>query len=64
MMDSRVVDRKVRCPYCAEQMHILLDMSAGDQTYIEDCRVCCQPMQVSFQTAAGELTGLQVDCAA
>ena len=29
-------------------MHILLDLSAGDQSYIEDCQVCCQPMQVSF----------------
>jgi hypothetical protein len=29
-------------------MTILLDLSAGNQSYIEDCQVCCQPMQVSF----------------
>lgn len=50
-------------------MNVLLDLSAGDQSYIEDCQVCCQPMQISFVASVdgGEqesiLSELQVDCA-
>lgn len=42
-------------------MEIVLDLSAGDQSYIEDCQVCCQPMQVAFETDGGELVALSVD---
>ncbi|MBS0613919.1 MAG: CPXCG motif-containing cysteine-rich protein [Proteobacteria bacterium] len=33
----------VECPYCGEQIGVHLDLSAGAQSYIEDCQVCsCQ----------------------
>jgi hypothetical protein len=35
---------KVQCPYCAEMIEILLDCSVAEQTYIEDCQVCCCPI--------------------
>ena len=62
-MKLSVVDRKIRCPYCDEPMNILLDLSAGDQSYVEDCQVCCQPMQIAFQADDGSVANLQVDCA-
>ena len=34
------------CPYCGEEVETTVDLSAGDQTYIEDCQVCCRPWQV------------------
>ena len=36
----------VTCPYCGETISLLLDVSAGDQNYIEDCQVCCRPIVV------------------
>lgn len=42
-------------------MSIVIDLSAGAQTYIEDCQICCQPMQIAFDTDDGELLGLGVD---
>ena len=36
----------IDCPYCGERIEILLDTSAGDQNYIEDCQVCCRPITV------------------
>lgn len=33
-----------RCPYCGEPVEAVLDLSAGDQQYIEDCPVCCRPL--------------------
>ena len=40
----------VECPYCGESIEITLDPgSGGQQEYVEDCQVCCQPWQVSVQ---------------
>ena len=40
----------VSCPYCGEDFETTVDCSAGDQSYIEDCYVCCQPIEFSIQT--------------
>lgn len=32
------------CPYCGEAVTIAIDASAGEQSYVEDCQVCCRPM--------------------
>jgi hypothetical protein len=46
----------IACPYCAEQISVCLDLSAGMQTYIEDCQVCCQPITMTIMlTEAGRL---------
>lgn len=34
------------CPYCGEKIELLVDGSAGNQEYIEDCQVCCRPINV------------------
>jgi len=60
-MDSPLVDRRIGCPYCGESMSIVIDLSAGGQSYIEDCQVCCQPMQISFEMDGDELDYVQVD---
>lgn len=36
----------VSCPYCGEMIELQVDASAGDQDYIEDCQVCCRPINV------------------
>jgi hypothetical protein len=35
------------CPYCGEPITVLVDTSCAEQSYIEDCEVCCQPMIVN-----------------
>lgn len=37
---------EIVCPYCDETIEILVDTSAGDQEYIEDCQVCCRPIEL------------------
>jgi hypothetical protein len=52
---------QVQCPYCGETFETLIDLSAGSATYIEDCQVCCQPIE--FKVAvdhAGALESLTV----
>lgn len=38
----------LQCPYCGEQIEMVVDCTAGDQNYVEDCGVCCQPILVSI----------------
>ncbi|MEM9000132.1 MAG: CPXCG motif-containing cysteine-rich protein [Bacteroidota bacterium] len=37
-----------QCPYCWEEISMLLDSSISKQAYIEDCEICCNPIQISF----------------
>jgi hypothetical protein len=36
---------QVECPYCGESFTAVLDLSAGSASYIEDCYICCQPIE-------------------
>jgi hypothetical protein len=49
------------CPHCWETVSLTLDLSVPEQSYIEDCPVCCRPMLVSYSAADGELDALSVD---
>jgi hypothetical protein len=42
------------CPYCGESVETSLDLSGGDQTYIEDCQVCCRPITFVLQVHEDE----------
>ena len=37
------------CPYCGESFATTVDLSAGSQRYIEDCAVCCRPIEVTLR---------------
>lgn len=60
-MDAELLDKRIRCPFCGESTDVVLDLSAGSQSYVEDCQICCQPMLVSFETDDGRLQSLRVD---
>ncbi|HMQ42804.1 CPXCG motif-containing cysteine-rich protein [Mariniflexile maritimum] len=49
------------CPYCWEPISMLLDASVSKQAYIEDCEVCCNPIQVTVQFIDAELVDFQAD---
>lgn len=48
------------CPYCGESITLLIDTSCAEQSYIEDCEVCCQPMIVSAFVDEDGQVGLSV----
>ena len=47
------------CPHCGAHISMLLDLSAGSQRYVEDCEVCCNPIEVSYRVEEGELADFQ-----
>lgn len=62
-MNGMLSEQPVGCPFCGETITLLVDASAGSQTYIEDCQVCCRPIQVTLVADAFELESVEVDCA-
>jgi cysteine-rich CPXCG protein len=36
------------CPYCWQVISMVIDTSVTDQTYVEDCEVCCKPIEVHY----------------
>lgn len=48
----------VRCPHCGEEIELEVDPTAGRrQQFVEDCWVCCRPIEFSLNLdAAGEAT--------
>lgn len=48
---------QIDCPYCGESQTIDVDVSAGDQSYWQDCQVCCCPILCDLSVAHdGEFT--------
>lgn len=46
----------VDCPYCGERFDAVLDPSAGNHEYVEDCYVCCAPIVFTVQAEADDLS--------
>jgi hypothetical protein len=49
------------CPYCGEPITLLADTSCAEQSYVEDCEVCCQPMVVNVFVGEDGQIGLHVN---
>jgi transcription elongation factor Elf1 len=47
------------CPYCSEQISMVLDISVARQTYIEDCEVCCRPIEVRYTVEDDEVSDFE-----
>jgi hypothetical protein len=37
---------EINCPYCGELISLVIDCSIGSQEYVEDCQVCCRPINL------------------
>ena len=48
----------VHCPYCGEEIEIVVDGSIDHQQYVEDCSVCCRPIVLTVVAEDGEVTSV------
>ena len=44
----RIEETEISCPYCGEQISVLIDGSIEGQRYVEDCEVCCRPIVLTY----------------
>ena len=43
----------VCCPWCGERLETRIDMTAAEASYVEDCEVCCRPIEFTIERADG-----------
>jgi hypothetical protein len=48
MLPTQTID----CPYCGESIELVIDDSVEHQEYVEDCSVCCRPINVTVSVDA------------
>lgn len=56
-----MIEHYFTCPYCWQSISMLLDSSVTNDNYIEDCEVCCNPIQIKTTFINSELQDFQVD---
>ena len=47
------------CPYCWEEISMVLDVSVQSQTYVEDCEVCCHPIELRYAVEDDTVTNFE-----
>ena len=50
-----MLEHEFQCPYCWEGISMLLDTSVAQQTYVEDCEICCNPIEIQVSFANTDL---------
>ena len=57
VLHEAIKEYAITCPYCWEVFSIWQEKLEGDIDVIEDCQVCCNPIQILLQTdSAGEVS--------
>lgn len=57
---NALTEERIYCPYCGEPITVLVDCSEPEQDYIEDCQVCCRPIEFFVTVDEGGLPTVTV----
>jgi transcription elongation factor Elf1 len=49
------MEHSFTCPYCGEVITVVIDLSVRRQSYIEDCEVCCRPIEIGYSVEHDEI---------
>ena len=58
-----LVEIQIQCPHCGETITSTADTSQGDYSTIEDCEVCCAPMNIEIICEPGRVEEVRVTSA-
>lgn len=50
-----LIEQEYTCPHCWRTSVIQLDLTVRSQTFVQDCEVCCNPIEFRYTIHAGEL---------
>ncbi len=59
-----LAEQKYTCPHCWRTSVIQIDLTAGSQSFVQDCEVCCNPIEFRYETQSGELVSFDYESAA
>ncbi len=52
-------EMNIQCPYCLQAITVLVDIGVYEYTtLIDDCEVCCRPIEISYSVKNGEVSSL------
>lgn len=54
------VSIELQCPFCGEVSDITVDAAEGANSLIEDCTVCCHPIQLVVECEDGEVIAVAI----
>ena len=43
-----MIEHYFYCPHCWENQLKMIDSSVNHQNFIEDCQICCNPLEFEF----------------
>ena len=46
-----------QCPHCWKEISMIFDKSVYNDSYIEDCEVCCNPIEIIYYSDGNDITG-------
>ena len=55
-----MIEHHFTCPYCFEFSSKLIDFSIKSQNFIEDCEVCCNPIEFTVEFQNGIIISFEV----
>ncbi|MDQ6624653.1 MAG: CPXCG motif-containing cysteine-rich protein [Verrucomicrobiota bacterium] len=50
-----LVETDIGCPHCGESFPLLVDTMQREQSLVEDCSVCCRPINLTITCEPGEV---------
>lgn len=50
-----VYEHTFMCPHCGAQINMMLEQFYPEQEYIEDCEVCCNPINIHYKFQGEQL---------
>jgi phage terminase large subunit GpA-like protein len=56
-----IIEGEITCPHCGETFPLQIDTSQREQSMIEDCTVCCRPINLTIRSEPGAI--IDLDCA-
>jgi predicted metal-binding membrane protein len=52
-------EMNIQCPYCLQAITVLVDTGVYEYTtLIDDCEVCCRPIEISYSVEDGRVSRL------
>ncbi|MGB1227582.1 MAG: CPXCG motif-containing cysteine-rich protein [Poseidonibacter sp.] len=52
-------EMNIQCPYCLQAVTVLVDTGVYEYTtLIDDCEVCCRPIEISYSVEDGVVSSL------
>ena len=54
-----MIEHFFQCPYCWQEISMLLDASLNQNDYVEDCEVCCNPISINYSFKSNIFSSFQ-----